>query len=102
MMSIDTRRVRLESLYDLRRKVNAEIDQIAAEIDAEIAAMRKARNAARLAKVPLPKRGRAECGTDSGYYRHRKTLKEPACDACKLAHRVYEAQRRQRQIEGVA
>lgn len=28
----------------------------------------------------------AKCGTDSGYYRHRRTLKEEPCDACKAAH----------------
>lgn len=31
-------------------------------------------------------KGPADCGTDAGYYRHRRTLKEPACDACKTAH----------------
>jgi hypothetical protein len=102
MNSIDTRRARIEKLYDLRRKINAEIDQIAAEIDDEIAAMRRAKKAAMLAKIPAPRRQAAECGTDGGYYRHRRTLGEEACDACKLAHRVYEAQRRQRQIEGAA
>lgn len=30
----------------------------------------------------------AKCGTDAGYYRHRRILKEDACDECKLAHRV--------------
>lgn len=30
----------------------------------------------------------AKCGTDSGYYRHMRTLKEPPCDACAEAHRV--------------
>lgn len=28
----------------------------------------------------------AVCGTDSGYYRHIRTLSEPACLACRNAH----------------
>jgi hypothetical protein len=28
----------------------------------------------------------AKCGTDAGYYRHRKVLGEPACEDCKAAH----------------
>jgi hypothetical protein len=38
----------------------------------------------------------AKCGTDSGYYHHRRSLKEDACDRCKLAHRVAE----QRRVQG--
>jgi hypothetical protein len=99
--SIDTRRARIEKLCALRRQIDAEIEQVAHEIESEVRAMRKAKAAARLAKVQVPKRPVAECGTDGGYYRHRRTLGEEACDACKLAHRVYEAERRGRQ-EGSA
>ena len=28
----------------------------------------------------------ARCGTDAGYYRHHRTLHEPACEACMDAH----------------
>lgn len=28
----------------------------------------------------------AECGTDSGYYRHRRQLKDEPCDDCRRAH----------------
>lgn len=28
----------------------------------------------------------AECGTDSGYYRHLRTTNTPACDPCLAAH----------------
>lgn len=28
----------------------------------------------------------AACGTDAGYYRHLRSLQEPACQACKTAH----------------
>lgn len=31
---------------------------------------------------------RAECGTDSGYYRHIRTLKQPPCEPCAEAHRA--------------
>lgn len=97
MRSIDTRRSRVQKLYSLRRQIDEEIAQIESEIAAEIAAMKRAKEAARLAEaaVTIPRRREAECGTDGGYYRHRRTLKEDACDACKLAHRVYEAQRKQ-------
>lgn len=37
----------------------------------------------------------AKCGTDGGYYRHRRR-KEPACDECKAAHSV--ATRRDRSL----
>jgi len=32
----------------------------------------------------------ALCGTSAGYYRHIRTLSEPACEDCKDAHRVAE------------
>lgn len=44
---------------------------------------------------PVP-RPAALCGTDSGYYRHRRTLKEPACQECLDAHREYEEARKAR------
>lgn len=36
------------------------------------------------------------CGTDSGYTRHRRQLKEDACGECLTAHRVAEHKRSQR------
>lgn len=33
---------------------------------------------------------KAACGTDSGYYRHRRILREEACDDCKAAHAAAE------------
>jgi hypothetical protein len=36
------------------------------------------------------------CGTDSGYYHHRRQLKEPACPACKMAHAYARRMRTQR------
>lgn len=38
----------------------------------------------------------ALCGSDSGYYHHRRTLNEEACDWCKLAHSEAERRRRAR------
>lgn len=35
---------------------------------------------------PVP--GEAACGTDSGYYAHRRQRREEACAGCKDAHRV--------------
>lgn len=31
----------------------------------------------------------AKCGTDAGYYRHLRTLREPACQMCREAHAAY-------------
>ena len=45
------------------------------------------------------RRGRApiaECGTDSGYYRHLRTLGEPACEDCRAAHNTASATRYRR------
>lgn len=36
------------------------------------------------------------CGTDSGYYHHRRKLLESACDDCKHAHAVAERLRAHR------
>ena len=33
----------------------------------------------------------ASCGTSAGYYRHRRKLKEDACDPCKAAHAAAQA-----------
>lgn len=96
MNSIDIRRQKVNDLYALRAKIANEIAGIEAQIDEEIRAMRRASEAARKQRVKVARRPRAECGTDGGYYRHRRTLKEPACEACKLAHRVAERERAER------
>jgi hypothetical protein len=93
------RRPRIEELLRLRNRIDAEIEQIEHEIVLEMEATKRAKAAARRASVPIRRRPLAVCGTDTGYYRHRRTLQEPACDACKLAHRVYEAERRTRREE---
>lgn len=36
------------------------------------------------------------CGTESGYYRHRRQLDESACGECLTAHRVAERARSRR------
>lgn len=44
----------------------------------------------------------ARCGTDAGYYRHRKVLGEPACDSCKAAHsEVTAARARKRRLRHI-
>jgi len=90
---VSARSDRIARLVELRAKIDAEIDQIEAEIRAEIAATARAKAAARSAGRRVRRRPEALCGTDGGYYRHRRTLGENACDACKLAHRVAEAER---------
>lgn len=41
------------------------------------------------------KAGAAICGTDSGYYRHRRQSQTPPCEPCLHAHRVAERDRYQ-------
>lgn len=101
MRSLDQRRDRVNKLYELRKQITTEIAQIEDEIDGELRAMARARNAARLAeKATAPIRRRvAECGTEGGYYRHLRRSGTPACDACKLAHRVGERVRAEARAE---
>jgi hypothetical protein len=42
----------------------------------------------------------AQCGTDSGYYRHKRITHTPVCDDCQAAHRAYEAARKAKRREG--
>ncbi len=51
----------------------------------------------RLLAVDRVRQPRAACGTDSGYYRHRR-LREAACESCKAAHRVATADRAGRNV----
>lgn len=44
-------------------------------------------------------RNEAKCGTDSGYYRHRRQKRELACDECLRAHREAERARAARAKE---
>lgn len=77
---------RLEQLLDLR-----------ARVDVEIALERS-----RLAPPRRKKRAVAECGTDSGYYRHNRTIGEPACDPCKAAHTKAVNERTLRKLRAAA
>lgn len=72
----------LDNLYALRRKVEQEI----AAVETRIREQRSRR----------PRSIVAECGTDGGYYRHRRTVGEAACADCKRAHRDYERERARR------
>ena len=76
-----TPRQRLHELTALRNRIDAEITALRADLEARDKARRRAAMKT------------AECGTDPGYYRHRRTLNEEACEACKKAHREYEATR---------
>lgn len=96
MLAKNDRLGRLNRLLDLRKRVDDDIAALEDEIRSEMAAMARAKVAARNAEVRLHRRREALCGTDGGYYRHRRKHKQPACDACKLAHRVAEAERKRR------
>lgn len=95
------RAARLINLYDLRIRIAREIADIEAAMTNELAAIERARGAAERAGIAISRRGEALCGTDSGYYKHRRKHKETACEACKLAHRVAERTRRDKR-EGIA
>lgn len=77
-MTVTDRR-RLLGLYKLRAQVDYEI----AQLEAQRIGIRP--------KAPV-----AKCGTDGGYYRHRRTLKEAPCDACRAAHSKATREREQR------
>ncbi len=79
-------------LYNLRSRINAEIVVIEHEIHAE--AQRPELQAEEL--LQRKRRRVAECGTDGGYHNHRRIKKEPACQACKLAHAAAERGRTRR------
>ena len=40
----------------------------------------------------------APCGSDSGYYRHTRTLREKACDDCRAAHSAAQRAREGRRL----
>ena len=40
----------------------------------------------------------AKCGTDAGYYRHRRKLREDACSDCKAAHTSAERRRKTKNL----
>lgn len=88
---------KLDQLYDLRARVDA---AIAAEVKRLENEARRERQ--RLARLRRSAKAGAKCGTDGGYYRHRRTLREDACDPCKKAHREAEAQRKSRRLERAA
>lgn len=86
---MEATQARLVHLHQLRDKIDEEI----AALEGAIVRASKAREQAMRmrGKERRPRRrATALCGTDGGYYRHRRTLNEPACDECKLAHRVAE------------
>lgn len=87
-MTSGQRTQRLVKLYSLRASVEEEIVKLEAEINTEALLLTEARRVG----VKRPRRT-AACGTDSGYYRHRRRDKTPPCDACRLAHNLAERRR---------
>lgn len=60
---------RVLQLLDLRKRIDSEL--------------------ALLASLPAPRkptRGEPSCGTESGYYHHRRITETEPCRACKAAH----------------
>lgn len=89
-MSMKGRADRLMGLYRLRAQVQEEIATLEALIDRENEAVERARMKWATNKL---------CGTDSGYYHHRRIQKEPACTPCKRAHAVAESDRQRRRAD---
>ncbi len=86
---------RLVELHKLRSQIDEEIRGLEkAIVRITVARTKAAAQGAKMRKAR--RRPIAECGTPSGYYRHRRTLNEPACEECKAAHRIAEAVRLQR------
>lgn len=86
----DPRLTRLAQLRTLRDQIDAEIDRLITQVAI-----------ARLTIVePWPRV--AQCGTDGGYYRHRRTLGETACRPCRDAHAAAERDRAGRRRAGAA
>lgn len=92
MNTPQARAKRLMDLYRLRASVNEQIAEIEAAMENEREAIMRARAAANSVGI-RGKRRPALCGTDSGYYHHLRRRKEPACEACKLAHSAAERSR---------
>lgn len=81
---------RLRDLYRLRDQVQTEIETLETSIAREVQLIKAMRETgARRTRVNA-----ALCGTDSGYYKHIRGEKEPACNACKTAHRMAERARK--------
>lgn len=102
--SVAQRQARLTELYALRRRVETEIfDERTSIAKAKAAAeAASARVAAGYVPVKPKVRPPARCGTDGGYYRHRRTLREEACTACQEAHAATERDRRRRAAASAA
>lgn len=90
-MSARQRAERLVKLYDVRAQIDEEIHCIEAAMVNETEYIKAARASSRT------KASIAACGTDSGYYRHLRKLKQPACPACLAAHALVTRERANRQ-----
>lgn len=86
-MTARDRAQRLIKLYTVRENITDEIRALEATMAAEQEAVARAR------KLSGKREQKALCGTDSGYFRHRRRLSEAACPSCLIAHRVAERER---------
>lgn len=64
------------------------------QIHTQRAKARKRQWAVITAPAVIPVRPAPKCGTDSGYYHHRRKLNEAACTDCRVAHAEAERERR--------
>jgi len=88
-MSAHERVRRLVKLYGLRAQIDEEIHTIEAAMANEAEWVKKAREESNTKARVAP------CGTDSGYYRHLRREKRPACPACLAAHASATRRRRE-------
>ena len=93
---------RLARLYSLRKRLELEIAAAEALLAGQPGSSRLLRIRYDATRDRAGRRKVAICGTDSGYHRHLRRLKEPACEACKIAHSEAEKGRAARARESVA
>lgn len=91
------RLARVAKLRNLQAAIDAELANLVAA-----AALVSVNERARLRRESRANWGSAKCGTDGGYYRHRRSLREDPCDDCRAAHAAAEKARSQRKRESAA
>lgn len=90
---------RLNDLYQQLADIEEAIEHHVRTLEREAISERERLEVTRAETAARSRSKQARCGTDSGYYRHIRRLREPACDACLTAHRTAESARRRRAIE---
>lgn len=90
---------RLARLYSLRQRLESEIGALENMLASQESAVRLLQAKYLNTRQPGADRDRAGrrrqaiCGTDSGYYKHIRRLKESACEPCRMAHAEAERDR---------